>query len=309
MNKKKVLVSFLLAAGMLSGLLISPLPGQAVSAAPPAQNITNIEVHFVTRPPEMMCIDDTAPITFTYTITSDYAQYGGSGNGKPGKASITATTTLGTLSKTSWALNATMSTGTITAIYKGKKAGEEALTFTATSGSMKGQTTFHFDVAKCDKTIIIMGDDYESGANGGFSSMIYGKGGIQTDEMGVVMGGGSYQYLLGVQFTAPDKTFTCDKFVQNSTDSTFIAFGKAPDKGIEIGLQFKAFDTADLVAHCVDKEGKRLTYKVLKGTHIDLNPSLNLGTLSFSTGSGYISFKFGKGAGEVYLIKRKGGKK
>jgi len=307
MNKKKVLVSFLLATGMLAGLFVSPLPGQAVSAAPPAQNITNIEVHFVTRPPEMMCVDDTAPITFTYTITSDYAQYGS--NGKPGKASITATSTMGTLSPASWALNATMGSGTITTIYKGKKAGEEALTFIVTSGSMKGQTTFHFDVAKCDKTVIIMGDDDEPGTTGGFSSMIYGKGGIQTDEMGVVMGGGTYQYFLGVQFTAPDKTYTCDKFVQKSIDSTFIAFGKAPGKGIEIGLQFKPFDSTDLVAHCIDKQGNRLNYTVLKGMHIDLNPSLNLGTLSFSTGSGYISFKFGRGAGEVYLIKRKAGKK
>jgi hypothetical protein len=147
MNKKKVLVGFLLSGVIVAALLASPLQGREVSAAPPAQNITNIQVHFVTKPPEMMCIDDTAPITFTYTITSDYDQYGG--NGKPGKGSITATSTMGTLSPASWALNATMGTGTITAIYKGKKAGEEALIFTATNGSMKGQSTFHFDVVKC----------------------------------------------------------------------------------------------------------------------------------------------------------------
>jgi len=306
--RAKNILLFILAAGIVAALFVSPLPGREVSAAPPAQDFIHIMLHAVTKPPVILCVDDTAPITFTYMITSDYTEHGSTGN--PDKVSITATSKVGTLSPASWTLNASMSTGTITTIYKGKKEGEEDLAFTVVLGSSGASqsTTLTFYVEKCDRTVIIMGDDYESGANGGFSSMIYGKGGVQTDENGVVMGGGPYQYFLGVQFTAPDKTFTCNKFVYNSTNSTFTAFGKAAGNGIELGLQFKPFDSADLVAHCRDNVGKTINYTVLKGMHIDPNPSLNLGTLSFSTGSGYISFNFGNGSGEVYLIKRKGGK-
>jgi len=302
--RAKNILLFILAAGIAAALFMSPIQGQKASAAPPAQSVIGIKMHAVTKPPVILCVDDTAPITFTYAILSDYAEHGGTGN--PEKVSITTTSKVGTLSPASWTLNASMSTGMITTIYKGKKEGVEELTFLVTIGSRASQsTTLTFNVEECDRTVVIMADDYESS----ISSMIYGKGGVQTDENGVVMGGGPYQYFLGVHFIEPGNAYGCKDFVYNSTNSTFTAFGTAPGIGIELGLQFKPFDSADIVAHCMDKKGISVNYTALKGLHIDPNPSLNLGTLIFPTGSGYISFKFGKGAGEVYLIKRKAGKK
>ena len=85
--------------------------------------------------------------------------------------------------------------------------------------------------------------------------------------------------------------------------------GKNPGHAIELQLQLKPFQSKDLVAHCIDNEGKKLTYTLVKSMQIDPNPSLNLGTLSWGEGQGLIKFKFGKGEGAVWLIKRQGGKK
>jgi hypothetical protein len=307
MNKARIYTSIFAAVLVGAAVILSPLQGQAAGTSAPGPVIIGLEVNIVGKPPEWMCLGDSAPITFTYTLIS-YADRGRLMTPYPTAILfLNTTTTKGTLSKSSFWADLKTGSGAYTTTFKATEEGLATIKFDSSQHiNITGHSQTETTIEKCDHKIVLMADDYESAANGGISSMVYGEGGIQIDEMGVITGGGTYQWLLGINFASTANAFTCEKFSQSTTNSTFVAMGQNPGKNIVITIQFKPFDSTPVIVHCVDAKGLKYNIPAIKSRHITPDSELNLGTLSFGEGAGHISFKYGNGSGDIFLIKKKG---
>jgi hypothetical protein len=310
MQKKRIILYLLLAAILVAVAFAYHFKGRAAGVSEVGPMVITVDVNIVTKPPAWMCLNESTPITFTYVLKT-YVERGVPITPYPtALVFLNATADHGTLSKSSFLMDRKTWMGSGTTTFKATQEGLATIQF-LTNGTV--QLTGHYQtettVEKCDHTLVIDADDMESADTGEISSAIYGQGGINVDENGLVTGGGPFQYFLGVYFNPPQTAFKCNSWVQVDTDSTFAAVGKAPGDSIELEIKFTPFHSKDLVAHCADNAGRSYTFDLIKGRDVDPNQELNLGTLSWSNGEGLIHFKYGKGDGYVWLMKRKGGKK
>jgi hypothetical protein len=310
MHKIRIFTYFFLAAVLVAGAFVCPRNGQAAGPSEVGPMVITVEVNIITKPPAWMCLNESTPINFTYVLKT-YVERGVAKTPYPtALVFLDAKADHGTLSKSSFLMDRKTWMGSGTTTFKATQEGLATIQF-LTNGTV--QLTGHYQtettVEKCDHTLVIDADDMESAESGEISSAIYGQGGINVDEMGIVTGGGPFQYFLGVYFNPPQTAFKCNSWVQVDTDSTFAAMGKAPGDRIELVIDFTPFHSKDLVAHCSDNAGRTYTFDLVKGRDVDPNHELNLGTLSWSNGQGLIHFKYGKGDGYVWLMKRQGGKK
>jgi hypothetical protein len=194
----------------------------------------------------------------------------------------------------------------ITTSYTAKQEGEAQ--FFIAGDKIRGSATLAipFEVVECQLTLSFGAGYSKSSPVGTVSTEFYGTGGVHDDGTGVIMGGGTFQYILTVPYTPPNAGLTCDEYVKSVTDSTFVALGKASFTWVHIDLKWTPFDITPGVATCTDTSGRKFLYTKIPGEKIDLNTALKTGTLNFGAPSSWLNFDFGKGWGIAWLVKRKG---
>lgn len=307
MKRRRVYINIVMAALVAAAVVLSPLQGQTVGAAPHADAVINVHVHFVLMPPATMCVGDAVMITFTYVITS--APIGG-----PGSSSFTTisatTTAIGQIYSATWNIDATMGSGKFSTGYKAKKAGTDTITFKVNSGDQTAtaRTPYQVSIKNCDRKLIVAAGLYKSTPTGDMDTLLSAKGGISISDSGTVTGGGSYKYYLGVNYTPENSDYVCDKYVTSTSYSTFSVTGTSEEDRVSIDIEFDPIDFKPLIAHCVDAKGFKYKITVLPGEeHLNPNKEINLGTLGFGPGVDNLNFPFGEGGyGSVYLIKTTG---
>jgi hypothetical protein len=295
-NKWRFVIMIMVGA-LLMGLWGPPIQG--VSAAPPSNASDVVVVSFINAPPMNMCVGDSAPVTFAYW-------YKGPVSGKGG--SLAAFAESGTLSEGFWPLSGAKGSSRITTTYKATKAGDGLISLTSLTVALTGTTVISFNVIDCDHTVFFQAHDSVTDPSGDIDTFISGKGGIRIDENGYIDGGGTYRYILFVEYKPP-KTIICDEFVESTNDATWDALGQATGDQILLSIHFDPFKLTPLIAKCVDEEGKAFDKSIIPERKVDPNPWIPLQDLTFGPNETSKDFSFGEGTGTIFLIKRQGGTK
>lgn len=298
MNKKWRFIIMIMAGTLLSGLWGWPIQG--VNAAPPSSMDDVVVVRFINGPPLNMCVGDSAPVTFAYWYKGPVS---GKGN------SLTAFAEGGAISPGFWPLSGAKGSSRITTTYKATDAGRGMISLGSLSVSVTGTTVITFNIINCDRTIFFQAHDSVTDPGGDIDTFLSGKGGIRIDENGFLDGGGTYRYILSVEYKSP-KDITCEEFVESSNDATWDAIGQATGDQILLSIIFDSYNLTPLVAKCVDKYGKVFNKTVIPGGRkVDPDPWIPLKNLTFSPNETSKDFSFGQGTGTIFLIKRQGGSK
>jgi hypothetical protein len=308
MKKIWAFVMLLLAVGIIAGLFGPPMQGQGVRAATLSDITTEVYIYWLSSPPEKMCKDDKAAISFEYTILRSAAgKYIPNTSGASGN--LTAAGTLGTLDESSWPMDPIKPAGTISTVYTAEEAGHGQISIGSDTYSVTEKNSFPFDVEECDRNIVIGASDYRSGLLAEVDTELEGKGVIAIDsKSGVVTGRGTYQYRLTVTFQNPAPSYlTCDPPKKGSGDSDFVIVN-AYLAGVTLvfDIEFTQVRMDPISFKCVDARGVTYDYEAFPGGDIDPNPDLNLKKLVFGPGVNNLDFAFGKGWGIIWLVKRKG---
>ena len=322
MNKKKMWVNFLLAAGIIAALFLSLSGGQKASAAPPVTVFrvwASVELDPMAMPPDTMCVGDTAPMSFSYKISRP--KPGNGGTLEPATsgvdATLTAKATGGTLSKTSWDLSGGMGSGTISAAYTAAKVGEGQINISGTGNIViVGVTSIGpFKIQDCDRTLTLSASDFKTTSEWNMDTEFNAKGGLKIGPGGTVTGGGAFTYTLTVTYNNTDPELTCEQPAKVVGKDHFniihgTAVSGASGGNISFGLVFDSFPYKEVHATCHDKKGLTIDRKLIPGGTIDPESDLPfLSNLVFQSDETHKTFPWGNGAGNIWLIKRKGGKK
>lgn len=321
MNKKRMLVNFLLAAGIIATLFLSLFQGQEASAAPPNtvfRVMAYVDLDPIDLPASTMCVGDKAPISFSYNITLSKP----GGTLVPAKGGIDATltgkATGGTLSKTSWDLSGGLGSGTITATYTATKVGDGQIDISAGGSwvTLTGVTDIgSFKVQDCDRTLAISASDFKTTSDWNMDTEFNAKGGLKIGKDGTVTGGGTFTYTLTVTYNNKDPELTCDQPAKVVGNEHFnivngSAVSGASGGTLVFGLTFDSFTYNEVHATCHDKKGLAIDKRLIPGGTVDPESDLPfLSNLVFQSDETHKTFPWGDGSGNIWLIKRKGGKK
>ncbi len=322
MNKKKMWVNFLLAAGIIAMLFLSLFRGQKAIAAPPATVFRMwalVELMPMDMPPDTMCVGDKAPMSFSYNISR--AKPGKGGTLEPVTSGIDATligkAIGGTLSKTSWDLSGGMGSGTISATYSATKVGEGQIDISGSGMADIGgvPNIGPFKIQECDRTLALSASDFKTTSEWNMDTEFNAKGGLKIGPGGTITGGGAFTYTLTVTYNNTDPELTCEQPAKvvgkdhfNIVRGTAVS-GKSGGN-LTFGLVFDSFPYKEVHAICHDKKGLAIDKKLIPGGTVDPESDLPiLSNLVFQSDETHKTFPWGDGSGNIWLIKRKGGKK
>jgi hypothetical protein len=160
------------------------------------------------------------------------------------------------------------------------------------------------EVIECDMTVLISANQTIPSATGDEESALAGRGGFAIDQTGVLIGGGTYFYVLVLPFIPPDPSITCDTLVRSTTYSTFDVYGSTPVDSIQFGIHLSPFDSSPAVANCVDSAHRHTQVTAFPSRSIDPNQSLNLDGLVCTRDGCDIPFQYGNGTGIVNVFPR-----
>jgi hypothetical protein len=311
MHKKKVLVNFLLAAMIVAGLFVTPIPVQATMF----RMMAYVELRPIDVPPSNMCVGDKAPISFSYNIS--LMKPGGTPVPAKGgvDATLTGKATGGTLSKTSWDLSGGLGSGTITATYSATKVGNGQIDISTNDlwATITGVTNIgSFKVQECNRTLAISASDFKTTSDWNMDTEFNAKGGLMIGKDGTVTGGGTFTYSLTVTYNNKDPELTCDqpgKMIGNEHFNVVNGSATSGASGgtIAFGLTFDPFTYKDVYVTCHDIKGVTVDKKVMSGGEIDPESDLPFfSNMVFQSDETQKTFPWGDGSGSIWLIKRKG---
>jgi hypothetical protein len=316
----KDILLFILAAGIVAALFMSPIQGQKASAAPPSTVFrvwALVELMPMDLPPGPMCVGDKAPISFSYKISRPNPAKGGTlepaTRGADG--TLVGKATGGTLSKTSWDLSGGMGSGTITTTYTATKAGDGQIDISVGGGNIiiGGVSSFGpFILQECDRTLALSASSFTTSSEWNMDTEFNAKGGLKTAKDGTVTGGGTFTYTLTVTYNNTDPDLTCDQPGKMVGNDHFTLVNGSVVKGASggnliFGLVFDPFTYKEVHVICHDKKGVTIDKRAFMGGTVDPESDLpELQHLVFQSGETHKTFSWGDGSGSIWLIKRKG---
>ncbi len=309
MNKKRAFLLLFLSALLITGLF-GP-PSQGVSADSPVDRY--VSIGWILPPPETVCKGDPVQVMFIYMVMN-YTQAPGGGvtavpGDDPANTILSASTMVGgaegTVSPYKWMPSFLQSSGRISATYTATKTGGDQITISGTGVLPEGATTAYFEVVNCAYDFSIGGSVYVDDPHTKIDTEFHGKAVIEIDENGLVMGGGTYQYNVNIEYIPPD-TITCERFVRSTNESTFQVTGTATTKMMTYKIHFYPIDIKPATAYCVDREGKRIERELFPGGSVDVEKEMNIeGGFSLARPQVHVTLPFGTGTLEYWFVKRK----
>jgi hypothetical protein len=311
MNKKRAFVLLFLSALLITGLFGSP--SQGVSAESPTERY--VSIGWILPPPETVCKGDSVPVMFIYMVMNYTQAPGGGVTAVPGDdpantilhASTMSTTAggSGTVSPYKWMPSFLQSSGRISATYTAKKTGGDQITIFGTGVLPEGATTEYFQVVNCAYDFSIGGSVYVDDPHTKIDTEFHGKGIVSIDENGLVMGEGTYQYNIGIEYIPPD-SIICDRVLKSTNDSTFQVTGTASVDYVYYDFKFYPVEIKPAVAHCVDREGKTIERELFPGGPIDISSEIQVsGGFGTSKSQVHVTLPFGTGTLDYWFVKRK----
>jgi len=310
MAKKRTFV-LLFVTALLILELFGPLGGGQEASAASDPGIS-VSVGWVKPPPETVCLGDDIPVIYVFVVFNKTTSSTGGVTSVPGNTytgELAATTKgIGAVSPYKVYLGLTGGSGRVYATYKATKTGFDVITVDGIFVTVDpaGASTGSFEVVRCDYNISIGASDFVSASGGEFDTEFHGKGTISTGDTGMVMGTGTYQYNITIDWVPPE-TVTCETLYQVTNNSTFEVSGTASVERMTFQIKFYPVDLKPVTAHCQDQEGKTVDTQLFPGGSVDVDGALHLPTYGIPTSLSEISFSFpyGKGTGMIWLVKRK----
>jgi len=308
MVKKRAFVLLFLSALLITGLFGPPARG--VSAESPTERY--ISIGWILPPPETVCKGDKVPVIFIYMVMN-YTQAPGGGvtavpSDDPLETNLFASTMdggAGTVSPTKWSFRGLQSSGRMSATYTATKTGGDQITITGMGVLPEGATTAYFQVVNCAYDFSIGGSVYVDDPHTKIDTEFHGKAVIEIDENGLVMGEGTYQYNIGIEYIPPD-SITCERVLKSTNDSTLQVTGTASVDYVYYDFKFYPVEIKPAIAHCIDREGKTIERELFPGGPVDISSEIHVsGGFGTSKSQVHVTLPFGTGTLDYWFVKRK----
>ncbi len=306
MHKKPKFLIFLLTAFLLAGFFGPPF--EDARTAPLKVTYTQVYVEFITTPPAIMCMGDTAPVILTYSVRKYFVNSELTPIPKgTAKGQLLIEATQGSLNYYGWDLSTGGGSGTLKASYTATSTGDQAkISLSGAGFTLTGTTvTEPFKVIKCKYTLGLAAGQLVEQPDARIDNWFEAKGGIAVDPKSLeAIGGGTFTYTLSVTYFPHVYSYTCERYVTSTNNWTFTVKGKQVGPTISFSFDWNTLDTKPVMAKCVDQEGKHFTATIIPSQSIDPEEALKLGTVVFEGGETVKEFPFGNTKGRIWLIKR-----
>lgn len=311
MNKKRTLPIMFLALFLTAGVFSAPAGGQGVGAA--ANNVTWVNITWVTRPPATVCLGDKISLMIVYVVHTGTQTPGGitpmpGGSQSPGRGNLMASSGgYGTITPNKWSLRGTSGSGDPVFSYQATKEGYDEIVFSSDQYYVDGGPSGEFEIVKCDWDIKVAANMSVTNPNTDIDTDFHGDGVVGSDKNGLVMGEGTYHYNLSITYIPTDPDMVCEQLVESNNDSTFIVAGtESPGGGVSFTITFYPVEIKAAFVECFDKEGKIINTQVFPSGTVDPTEQLGGGKYTFNKSALPVSFhfNFGKSQGTIWVFKR-----